>query len=180
MLEFRHYIEHANASLSPSAEAGRIQQFRKGLPLSTMPYLVTRMNPGHWHLLSAAVTSKKRYHHRLLWYFATSFCAEQPKDPRQPVKSGPGGCMFTEAKLEKWARRAVVTLARYMLTTASRVTCSSTCVPVRPALYQTAQCVCVEMTMARFRYLYLLTQSNQRGERLTSSELTLINQWTTS
>lgn len=101
---------------SPIASAGRIQRFRKGLPLPTMPYLVLRMNPGHRHLPSAAVTSKKRYHLRLLWYFATSFSTEHPKDPRHPVKTRLGAFMFTEGKLEKWAERAVVTLACYMLT----------------------------------------------------------------
>lgn len=83
---FRHYTEPANASHSPVAEAAgrRIQRFRKGLPLSTMPYLVTRMNPGHGHLLSAAVTSKKRPHHRLLWYSATKGSAQSTEtDPRR-------------------------------------------------------------------------------------------------
>lgn len=101
---------------SPIASAGRIQRFRKGLPLPTMPYLVLRMNPGHRHLPSAAVTSKERYHLRLLWYFATSFSTEHPKDPRHPAKTRLGAFMFTEGKLEKWAERAVVTLACYMLT----------------------------------------------------------------
>lgn len=108
---FRHCTEPANASHSPIAEAAgrRIQRFRKGLPLSTMPYLVTRMNPGYGHLLSAAVTSKKRPHHRLLWYSATKGSAQSTgRDPRQtaPVKSEPAGlcCVFTAVKAGEVSR----------------------------------------------------------------------------